>query len=89
MVEEWVLSFVQSLRWILAGMAGAAFSKFDLLSDKKSFMYKAGFLFPQSCYWPGWISSSGGSYCNHVPFFERLRLSRGDFLMLSLRTVEY
>lgn len=46
MTEQWVLSFVQSLRWILAGMAGAAFSKYDLLNSERSIWYKVGFLIP-------------------------------------------
>ena len=44
MAEQAALAFAQSLRWILAGVAGAAFSKFDLLD--RGFWYTLGFLGP-------------------------------------------
>ena len=46
MAEEWIMSFVQSFRWILAGIAGVAFSEFDLLNEEKNLLYKATVLFP-------------------------------------------
>lgn len=44
MPSEMSLAFAQSLRWIIAGIAGAAFAKNDLLD--KSFWYLVGYLVP-------------------------------------------
>lgn len=44
MPNEFSLAFAQSLRWIIAGIAGAGFAKHDVLD--KNFRYLIGYLVP-------------------------------------------
>jgi len=44
MPNEIALAFAQSVRWIIAGVAGAAFAKIDLLD--RGFWYQVGFIGP-------------------------------------------
>lgn len=44
MAHEIAAAFVQALRWIAAGLAGAAFSKFNLLDANT--LHLIGFLVP-------------------------------------------
>jgi len=41
--ELWI-AFAQAFRWVIAGIAGAAFSKYDILD--KNFWYLVGLLVP-------------------------------------------
>lgn len=44
MSNEVALAFAQALRWIIAGVAGAAFMRYDLLDRNAS--YLLGFMVP-------------------------------------------
>jgi len=44
MAEELALAFAQSLRWVIAGVAGAAFAKNEMLD--RGFWYQLGYIGP-------------------------------------------
>lgn len=44
MANELAIAFAQALRWIIAGVAGAAFAKHEILD--KGFRYQVGYLVP-------------------------------------------